>query len=183
MNRGTVLILLMISAGVAAGVLKVLQQHRHMDQVLASLSPRVVRLVAEASQAEAIQIQPQAAEQSKSRSATLKIAGQIYQIVDRKSVVGAKGFADVRDRLVADESYNWPPSGAEGGTLKWLYVLRFTDEDGHVDLAFSIPNQRHASIKLLGDGPTLDAHPIADGLATFFAAQFEETAGSANSRK
>jgi hypothetical protein len=172
-NRGKILILLIIAAGVAAGTLKVWQQHRHMDQILAKLSPSVVRLIAEAPEVELLRLQLVAEPENSAATANfLEIEGRTYEIVDRKSLIGAKGLADVRDRLVNDASYAWN-TVFESGPGTWNYVLQFTDGSEQARLAFDI-REKTATIMLLPSGAPVSAHLIADGLATFFAAQFEK---------
>jgi hypothetical protein len=178
MNRGKWLILMMIAAGIGAGTLKIWRQHQHMDQVLANFSPSVVRLIAESPQAELLRLELVSSSATPPAENTLEIEGRRYEIVDRKSLIGRKGFVDVRDRLVDDASYRWdgPIESSEGN---WQYVLQFADGKHRARLAFDIRGEQTAMVKRLDDGPILSADPIADGLATFFAAQFEESAAAA----
>jgi hypothetical protein len=174
MNPGKLLILLMIVAGVAAGALKIWKQHQHMDQVLAAYSPQVVRLIAEAPQVELLKLEPISTSAENGAEKTIEIAGEKYEIVGRKNVESAKGFADVRDRLVDDASYSWNAKFDHKGF--WKYVLLFSDGNQQARIAFSIPRERVAYVKALDEGPTISARPIADGLESFFAAQFENSA-------
>jgi hypothetical protein len=171
MNSGKLLIVLLVAAGLAAGGLKIWKQHQHMDQVLKTLSPQVVRLIAEAPQAELLKLNPDSTAAERGAENTIEIAGEMYEIVGRKNVASAKGFADVRDRLVDDASYGWNDKFEHKGF--WKYVLVFAEGKEQARIAFSIPRERVAYVKVLADGSTISARPIADGLETFFAAQFE----------
>jgi hypothetical protein len=174
MNSGKLLILLMVAAGLVAGGLKIWKQHQHMDQVLASFSSQVVRLIAEAPQAELLKLKPVSTSADGYKENTVEIAGERYEIVGRKNVASATGFVDVRDRLVDDASYGWAEKFEHKGL--WSYVLLFKEGQQQACIAFSIPRERVAYAKALDDGPTISARPIADGLETFFAAQFAEPA-------
>ncbi len=174
MNHGKLLILVMIAAGIIAGTLKVWQQHRHMQRVLDSLSPRVVQSIAEAREAEVLKLVPAAESELLSAESRMEIEGRVFKIVDRKSVAKAKGFADVRVRLVDDQSYRWDiPARSNAGS--WHYVLQFTDDKQQTPLAFDIQDEKHSTLLVLDSGMKLVADPIADGLKSFFAAQFDES--------
>jgi hypothetical protein len=174
MNRGNLLILLMVTAGLAAGALKIWKQHQHMDQVLAAYSPQVVRLIAEAPQVELLKLEPISTSGENGAEKTIEIAGEKYEIIGRKNVASAKGFVDVRDRLVDDASYSWNAKFDHKGF--WKFVLLFSDGNQQARIAFSISRERVAYVKALDDGPTISARPIADGLESFFAAQFADAA-------
>lgn len=173
MNRGKLLILVMIAAGVIAGGLKIWQQHRHMDLVLENLTPPVVRLIAEAPQVELLKVKLVRETDPPPNGETLKIEGNQYEIVDRHDVTTAKGLADVRDRLVDNASYNAWKVKLEPGPKFWQYVLVFTEGQQHARLAFEITDNGVTLVKLLDDGPYFIANPISHGLQTFFAAQFK----------
>jgi hypothetical protein len=176
MNRGKILIFLMIAVGVAAGTLKIWKQHRHMDQVLANLSSDVVRLIAEAPRAELLRVKFVSNGESSTAQETIEDDGYLYEVVGRKDLIGVKGFPDVRDRLVDDKSYNSWKVLLEPGPSYWQYVLVFRDGDRQARLAFCITDGRRALIKLLDKGPYFAADPISDGLDSFFAAQFADDA-------
>lgn len=182
MNRGKLLILLIVGAGIAAGTLKVWKQHRHMDQVLTKLSPAVVRLIAEAPQVELLRLRlaPDSANSAESDN-LFRIDGRTYEVLERKILVGTKGIADVRDRLVDDASYKWD-APIDQEPRDWQYAMRFMDGAESASLGFSFVGDRLAVVKLLDDGPTLTTDLIADGLQTYFAAQFEEPAAAAETR-
>lgn len=175
MNRGKLLILVMVAAGVAAGTLKIWKQNQHMDQVLENLSSNVVRLIAEAPQAELLRVRLLSESERRPTSEAIEDDGQAYEVLDRKVLIGVKGFADVRDRLVDDTSYNSWKVHLEPGPSYWQYVLIFSDGKEQARLAFQISDRRRALVKLLDHGPYFAADPIADGLETFFTAQFAES--------
>ncbi|MCC7084516.1 MAG: hypothetical protein IT427_05875 [Pirellulales bacterium] len=176
MNRGKLLILLMAAAGVSAGVLKVWNQHRHMEQVLASLTPSVARLIAEAPQAELLRVELSQPPDSISPSETVEIEGKTYRIADRRDLADAKGFAAIRDRLLDDASYDWTVHRIEVDASTWKYVLQFSNRAERARLAFGFPATEEGWLRSLKTDQTLVVTPIADGLATFFSAQFEEPA-------
>lgn len=173
MNRGKLLILLMIAAGVVAGGLKIWKQHHHMDKVLENLSPEVARLIAQAPRAELLQVRLIPKSDSPLEGDHLPIEGNDFQIVARKDIASSKGFIDVRDRLVDDASYNAWKVKLDPSPKFWQYVLVFTEGDQHARLAFEFADGGIALVKLLDDGPYFIANPIADGLKSFFEAQFE----------
>jgi len=90
-------------------------------------------------------------------------------IEDRKDVIKARGFGNIRRALVQDASFHWDeqPLHDLGG---WRYALHFSDDEKQATVAFDSDVQR--AVLLEGGAPIALDPAVSNSLRGFFADQF-----------
>jgi hypothetical protein len=105
---------------------------------------------------------------------------------DIRDIATARGLVHLRNALLEDRSYNWPPRPSAFDT-RWAWVLNFRDkarndgarDNAHNDGAWLLFSTDCRSVAML-DRPNavLSCQPIAEGLTRFFVELAPQTAES-----
>jgi hypothetical protein len=171
MNRGKIIILLILSAAVGISGYGVWYRHQQMHRVLEALSPRAAQLIAYAPHVELLELgagENPAAEPD----LVISIQNKNRSIAAKKVVGESKGFSNLRADLVRDSSYAWNKPEAKPGdndVATWQYVIVFNDGSDEARLAF---DTEHCHLLLLESGPALSISPICEAATAFFLEQF-----------
>jgi hypothetical protein len=178
-NRGKIIILLILTVAVGISVYGVWFRHRQMRRVLESFSPPVAQMIGYAPDVELLLLGPAgssaAGEVKDSNGKRVKIGQDEYPITATRNVIAVKGFSKLRADLVRDSNYQWadPPDAVIVKVAPvWEYVLVLTDDQEQVRLAFS-PNS--CQMMLLDSGPILSIAPICEATKELLAEQFSKS--------
>src|SRR3954471_12021936 len=98
MNRGKIIILLILTAAVAVSVYGIWYRHRQMQRVLNAFSAPVAQLIAFGPEAEVLELGPEAAPVV-AETQTVTIDQKRRSVVANKSVGPSKGFSNLRADL------------------------------------------------------------------------------------
>src|SRR5262245_12258360 len=161
MNRGKMLALLMVLAGLFIGGFGIWFQHRQMRRITEAFSPATAMLVAYAPHVELLRL---AADDDGARDAEqIHIHDRAYEVVGRRRIESLPEFAKVRKWLVRDENYDWDRPLASGDT-SWQFLLDASDASQHARLALDPTSKQ---LMLLPDGPILSTAPMSGSLREF----------------
>jgi hypothetical protein len=176
MNRGKIIILLVLSVAIGFSGYGVWYRHQQMHRVLDALSPRVAQLIAYAAHVELLELGAEDGPASEPEK-TVSIQSKKRSIAARKVVGESKGFSNLRADLVRDSSYDWNKPEAklhDNGVATWQYVIVFNDGLDEARLAFDTD---HCRVLLLDSGPALSINPICEATGAFFLEQFPKADG------
>jgi hypothetical protein len=98
----------------------------------------------------------------------LLIGGQRLVVAERKDVSTAEGLLSLRASLIVAQSFDWSRS-TEDCKPEWAYALEFNDGERQTATLLFAPNCD--LLKLVDNGATISARPIAKGLLTFLKEQ------------
>jgi hypothetical protein len=172
MNRGKIIILLILAVAVGVSFYGIWFRHRQMRRVLESFSAPVAQLIAYAPEAELLMLgspNPGAIDPIAEYEET-RIGDRKYPVVNKKSVASIKGFGKLRADLVRDSSYNWnQANNTSEAAANWQFVLVLADGKDRAQLALS-PDS--CQIMLLDAGPVLSIAPICEPMKELLAEQF-----------
>jgi len=99
-----------------------------------------------------------------------------WQNIAWRDISHARGLIHLRQALVEDRSFAWEKSGPapnDDETILWRYALRFGDGQSQMTVVLS---DTCDWLLIPADGRRVSTEPIATGLTTFFAEQFDEPA-------
>ncbi len=176
LNRGKLVILVMVFLGCATGVLSISYHHGLSRRSIAWWGPEQIELIAQAPHVEAMRIFP-----AGSSDAPSGIVG--YTGADRKIVDALPGVDHLRHGLLEDANFRWQDSTnseqASGDSPistapVWAYALLFTDRDKQLWVLFDAEGTR------LGRSDRDATLPIAEhsrGWQEFFREQFSAAGG------
>ena len=168
-NRGVLLVLLLLLAGLAAAIGAYWYQYRQTRHALAFWDGEVASLINRAPLIELVRF---GSSESDSTSADVRSAN------DRADISSAPGVVHFRRSLLEDASFDWEatPSIASD-KIGWDYAVQFSDQqtsatilvdfDEHI-VALSPSNDRLAKLN----------DKMAAGAARFFAEQFAKSAAT-----
>ena len=156
-SRGSILVVLLLAAGLAAAAAAIWNQYRQTRRALEFWGSEVATLIGSAPSVELIRL-----------SSRVEAAGGDESNRPQKvDISGARGLVHFRHSLVVDDDFIWdapPPSPDPSG---WDFQVRFSDEGKHADIVFDLTEQVAAN--LASPGKTVRLTPkIASGLAEFF---------------
>jgi hypothetical protein len=155
MNRGKLIILLMVGAGVAAAGTAVWYQYQLTRRPLALWGSTVAKLINNAGRVELHRLTPEA-----------ESAG-----AENRDISGARGAIHFRRSLLEDGSFDWERD-TRGARPRWDYLVRFEGDDGWATISFDL-DENVAQLTGWNDRLIALSPRTAEGLKTFFAEQFE----------
>lgn len=141
MNRGKLAILAMF---VIAGILGLVSVGYHTwasHGVLAWWGGDAARLIADAPQCRAIELQPGGGNEPSKRDQTLQIDGQIYRIVRSREVAAVEGLDHLRRGLLDDGNFVWPAQPLPHAE-HWTDALVFSDGTRQATVLFDFAGHR-----------------------------------------
>ncbi len=177
MKRGTIIAVLLVTAGVAAGIWGVLSLHGQMRRVMEEFTPATVEMMAHAPQVELLHLIPDTT--TASQHAELMGIGDVVYQVDGRKTLADSDFSYLRFALLRDASYEWDKP-VEGEQRRWEYILDFHDGSSHFLFAFDFSSP--CMMKLEG-GKTVSIAPIATGAKAFFDEQTQQGRQSVREEK
>ena len=166
-NRGVILVLFLLAAGMAATGGAIWYQHRQSRQMLRFWGPDVAQLIDSAPKVELFALSsgnvPAVEENNPASSAAIDISDARGLIHFRRSLLEDGSF----DAVNVEQSV---PSEAD-----WDYAVRFSNADSSVLVVFNLDDRRLVK-KTAGNladdrGVALISERVAQGLATFFEDQ------------
>lgn len=141
MNRGKLAILAMFLLACVLGLVSVGYHSWASHGVLAWWGGDLARLVADAPQAEALELQPLRAGQSSQPNDTLTIGGRTCAVGKRKNVSAASGLDHLRRGLLDHGNFVWPAQLVEPADT-WTDALVFGDGTRRATVLFDFANHR-----------------------------------------
>ncbi len=172
MNRGKIIILLILTAAIAVSGYGVWYRHHQMRRVLAAFSAPSAQQIAYAPETEILRLAAQG-EATTGADHNIEIGHQPHSVLNRKVIHDSKGFSNLRADLVRDSSYDWTATepAETNDSANWQYILVFRDGADEVRLAVDID---HCQIMLLNAGPMLSIAPICKAVTDYFHDQFPD---------
>jgi hypothetical protein len=168
-HRGTILVLLLLAAGLIAAGTAIWHQHRQTRQALDFWGPQAAYLVGHAPVVTLKELKPDGgspARLAESRGETEAKAPRGKQRpID---ISQARGLIHFRRSLLEDANFDWdaePPATRDGGGG---YEVRFSDDEQELVVVFDL-DQRRVEIQSPGDGTVKLTERMAEGVTTFLA--------------
>jgi hypothetical protein len=159
MNRGKLIIVLMVGAGLAAAGVAVWYQYQLTRRPLALWGTAVAGLINRADRVELHRLSPEA-----------ESAG-----AEKRDISRARGAIHFRRSLLEDGSFDWERD-ARGVRPQWDYLVRFEGENGWATISFDL-DENVAQLTGWNDRLIALSPRTAKGLKTFFAEQFSDDGG------
>jgi hypothetical protein len=165
-NRGKLVILLMLMTAVAAAGVAWWYQFRQGGKVLQLWGSAAAYRIRLAPKCELWQLAPLSDEENDER---LLVNDQAWTIAARRDITEARGLVHARQALIQDANYLFevPPHDK---LPDWSYALRFQDESGQTLLVFALAD---GWVFEPQSGRYARLTPIIGGLQKFFREQFE----------
>ncbi len=154
MNRGKLIIFLMLGAGIAAAVAAVWYQHQLTRRPLALWGTTVAGLINGSDRMELHQLTPEA-----------DSAG-----AEKRDISRAHGAVHFRRSLLEEGSFDWERD-TRGVRPEWDYLVRFEGDGSWATISFDL-DQNVAHLTGWEDRLVAISPRTAEGLQTFFAEQF-----------
>ena len=123
MNRGTIVAVLIVIAGIAAGAWAIFARHNQMQHVLEAFTPPTAAMIANAPEVELLQLCPTQPPPPITPNSS-ESADKVYCVAQSKRVESANGFTYLRTALLNDASYEWDKP-VEGAQHDWQYHAGF----------------------------------------------------------
>jgi hypothetical protein len=155
MNRGKLIIVLMLGAGVAAAIAAVWYQHQLTRRPLALWGTTVAELINGADRMEL------------HRLSEADSAG-----AEKRDISRARGAIHFRRSLLEEGSFDWQRE-TRGVRPEWDYLVRFEDDAGWATIAFDL-DANVAQLTGWDDRLVALSPRTAEGLKIFFAEQFND---------
>lgn len=165
MNRGKLVILLMLLAGCLMGGIAVTFHHWLSRRAIAWWGPENVEMIRSAPRLEALKLATAATTDS---ADVVTIGGVRYEIVERRDVSRAPGIDHVRHGLLEDAHFNWDQAAAVHPPATWQFGMKFVADGRQFIVAFDHDGHIGRSDK----DEIVSITPIATGWSEFFAEQF-----------
>jgi hypothetical protein len=159
MNRGKLIILVMVGAGVAAASVAVWYQYQLTRRPLALWGSAVANLIKSAERMELHRLTPEA-----------ESAG-----AEKREISRARGVIHFRRSLLEDGGFQWDRD-TRGVRPQWDYLVRFEGDDGWATISFDL-DENVAQLAGWNDRLVALSPRTAEGLKTFFAEQFSDDGG------
>jgi hypothetical protein len=166
-NRGVILVLLLLVAGLAAAGSALWHQYRQTHRALDYWGPDVARLIGHAPSVELT-----ARPHGKSDSIPPDKMKSVPQALD---ISEARGLVHFRRSLLEDQNFDWDREPPDTAMAHWDYLVRFSDDTDRVVLAFDL-DRRLVEAK----EPQRAAAALTERMAEGLAQYFEETLAQAD---
>jgi hypothetical protein len=125
------------------------------------------RLIRDAPTVELIRIQ--ATDETKDRAMHFRLwSGEQVTVTEYYDVSGARGITHLRNALLEDRSYAWPPREGDQG-VDWRWMIGFRDESRSRRIFMLFTEDCTRTALLESDENVISCQPIANGLCTMFA--------------
>ncbi|MEX2142119.1 MAG: hypothetical protein WD894_22825 [Pirellulales bacterium] len=159
-NRGVVLVLLLLVAGLAAAASAIWHQYRQTRQALNFWGPEAAYLIGHAPSVELTELPHREPGDQSARDETRAQQRMI-------DISQARGLVHFRRSLLEDHNFDWDIDSPAASSSDWDYTVRFSDDEASLELAFDL--NRHLVGVQAGDGGTaVVTDTMAEGLAQFF---------------
>jgi hypothetical protein len=155
MNRGKLIIVLMVGAGVAAAIAAVWYQRQLTRRPLALWGAAVAKLINDAERVELHRLSMEAESPG----------------AEKRDISRARGAIHFRRSLLEDGSFEWERD-TRGVRPQWDYLVRFEGDDGWATISFDL-DENVAQLAGWEDRLTALSPRTAEGLGVFFSEQFE----------
>ena len=133
-NRGVLLVLILLSLGIAAGSAAVWYHTQQTQRPLELWGTEGSLLIERAPEVLLYRLSPEG-EGDASNKRSIDIGGQAYQLTDQHEISKAAGFSHVRWGLCQNSSFDWQ-SGCEAcDAPNWNLAIRFVDGDRQITIA------------------------------------------------
>jgi hypothetical protein len=157
-NRGVILVLLLLAAGLGAAATALWHQYRQTRRALDFWGTAAASLIGHAPSVELTALSHGQADGKDSDQT--KTAGDTVDLSE------ARGLVHFRRGLLEDQNFNWdrePPDVVPD----WGYLVRFSDDNASVVVAFDL-DRRVVGIKKPSGAAAALTDRMSEGLATFF---------------
>ena len=160
-NRGTILVLLLVAAGLAAAGTAIWHQHRQTRRALDFWGPQAAHLIGHAPLVKLTALQPRqpgetsAAEKSRADPVAVDISQ-------------ARGLIHFRRSLLEDANFEWNNDFSAVAAAEGDYSVLFSDGEEKLVIVFDL-DRRLIEVRPRGDGVAKLTERMADGVATFLS--------------
>jgi hypothetical protein len=156
-SRGSILVVLLLAAGLAAAAAAIWNQYRQTRRALEFWGPQVATLIGNAPSVEVTRLSGHveaAPADGSNRPQSLDISG-------------ARGLVHFRHSLLEDDDFIWGDPLPSPHPSGWDFQVRFSDGANRVDVVFDLTAQVAAN-RASPDKTVRLTPKIASGLAKFF---------------
>ncbi len=154
MNRGKLIIFLMLGAGIAAAVAAVWYQHSLTWRPLALWGTTVAGLI---NRSDRMELHRLSAEPDRAAA-------------EKRDISRSRGAVHFRRSLLEEGSFDWERD-TRGVRPEWDYLVRFEGDGSWATISFDL-DQNVAHLTGWEDRLVAISQRTAEGLSTFFAEQF-----------
>lgn len=175
-NRGTLVVLLLLIAGLMASAAAI-WHHRHKTQqalelwgsegsLLIERAPDVTlyRLVN-------VDIKVDVGDKATPDAEMIRLSGEEYVLTQPQDMQGAAGFSHVRWGLCQDSSYAWQSDRAPCDDASWNFAVRFVDGPRQLTIAF---DTNGALVTAVGAERCISYQPITKEVETVLKRQLPD---------
>lgn len=168
MNRGKLLILIMLTAGLTAGIVAWWHQYQQGVRVLELWDAEMAFQIRMAPECQLMRLSQPGIESNEQ----ISIAGELWGVGDQVDIGKARGIVHARQALISDASYKWdtvPPAQPV-----WTEAIRFGSGPLQQTFAFDL---KQGVIRNVEHGNQANLAPhVTAGLRTFLDEQWAELA-------
>jgi hypothetical protein len=165
--RGTILVLLLLAAGLVAAGTAIWHQYRQTRLALDFWGPEAAHLIGDAPSVKLTALQPRRGAQKTAAKGAQ--AGPIVLDISR-----TRGLVHFRRSLLEDANFEWNSDLSALAAAEADYSVRFSDGKDELEILVDL-NARLVRVPASGGGVAKVTERMSDGLATFF----EETLAEA----
>jgi hypothetical protein len=161
-NRGAILVLLLLVAGLTAAGAAIWHQYRQTRRALEYWGAETAYLIGHAPSVEVTALHAAAPDRERSNDTDARRTFDISQ---------ARGLVHFRRSLLEDENFEWddtPPAGS----AEWDYAVRFGGDENDAELVFDLDRGLVAE-RSHSDVPAILTARMVAGLAHFFEETME----------
>lgn len=159
-NRGVILVLLLLIAGLAAATIAIWHQYQQTRQALGFWGPESVHLIGRAPSVELIALRSGKPDET-------GLAEKTHGDPPTVDISGARGLIHFRRSLLEDENFDWDADAPDATAVDWEYAVRFAEDEASIVLLFDLG--RHLVAKRSAEDDRAVLTPkMAEGLARFF---------------
>ena len=175
MNRGKLVIVLMIALSVVSALFAIWFRHQWGSRSLEFWGRDAALLIRDAPQVAACRLRPPLPGPPASGQ-TIHVDGQSLECIDRLDISRARGLLHVRQALQEDRTFDWA-AGPDATPADWTYALIFAREQQR---AIVLIDGRRRRMRLARDGASeVSVAPAAQFLERFLESQFRRAAPAA----
>jgi hypothetical protein len=170
-NRGSLVVLLLLLAGLIVSAVAVLHHWRQTRRPLELWGADGALLIERAPQVTLFRLEVNETAAVAEHVPTIHIAGRQYVLADEFDMQGAPGFSHVRWGFCQDSSYAWDKDCAACGEPQWQYALRFADGENQIMLAL---DTNCALVAQIGVDRCVSFAPIGEEVASVLRRQLPD---------
>ena len=167
-NRGSLVVILLLVAGLGASTVALWHHRQKTRQALELWGTAGSLLVERAPKVTLFRLRPIDSPAVGEQPLRVRIFARTYRLTAAHDMQGAAGFSHVRWGLCQDSSYAWQKSCDECEQPSWDYAIRFDDGKRQITIAI---DTKCATLTELGSERCVSFEPIAAEMAKVLGRQ------------